>query len=248
MITTESKVRTSVPGLQPAAVPLFARSAGPLAIAAGVLLVVGQVIWWPFDQQGNVATSQNNIFSLGSVVYFAGFCVLMLALIGVHGYQASKAGRLGTFGFSAAILGTMPPGPRSPPVPTSARSPDLDGSGSGSRWPRQPPSSPGVCWAPRRDRRRPGDRCGAGPRRTPGSCRSGRVDGPRPAQLPARSSVGCDFDRGPTAGHRGQPAGHRQTRTARARSPRSAAPRRIGDITTVDGPPLLRTLHTYLLR
>lgn len=107
MITTEPKVRTSVPGLQPAVVPLFASSAGPLAIAAGALLVVGQVIWWPFDQQGNVATSQNNIFNVGSVVYFAGFCVLMFALIGVHGYQASKAGRLGTFGFSAAILGTM---------------------------------------------------------------------------------------------------------------------------------------------
>ena len=37
----------------------------------------------------------------------AGFCVLMFALIGVHGRQAHKAGRLGTFGFSAALLGTM---------------------------------------------------------------------------------------------------------------------------------------------
>jgi hypothetical protein len=87
--------------------PLFYGGAGWLAIAAGILMVVGQAIWWPFDQQGNVATSQNNIFNAGSVVYFAGFCVLMFALIGVHGRQAYKAGRLGTFGFSAAVLGTM---------------------------------------------------------------------------------------------------------------------------------------------
>src|SRR5687767_2975543 len=31
----------------------------------------------------------------------------MFALIAVHGRQAHRAGRLGTFGFSAAILGTM---------------------------------------------------------------------------------------------------------------------------------------------
>jgi len=34
--------------------PLFSRSAGPLAIAAGTLLIVGQAIWWPFDQQKNL--------------------------------------------------------------------------------------------------------------------------------------------------------------------------------------------------
>jgi hypothetical protein len=107
MSNTEHAVRTIVPELTPASTPLFARGAGPLAIAAGMLLVTGQVIWWPFDQEGNVATAQNGLFNLGSVVYFAGFCVLMFALIGTHGYQASKAGRLGTFGFSAAILGTM---------------------------------------------------------------------------------------------------------------------------------------------
>src|SRR4029450_7764035 len=107
MFSTEQSVGTHAPTLRQIPSPLFAQSAGPLAIAAGTLLVAGQAIWWPFDQTANLATSQNNIFNLGSVVYFAGFCVLMFALIGVHGYQASKAGRMGTFGFSAAILGTM---------------------------------------------------------------------------------------------------------------------------------------------
>ena len=47
-------------------------------IAAGTLLIVGQAIWWPFDQQKNLATAQNDIFNAGSVIYFCGFCVLML--------------------------------------------------------------------------------------------------------------------------------------------------------------------------
>jgi len=127
MIRTGSTVSKSAPGLEPVSAPLFARSAGPLAIAAGTLLVVGQAIWWPFDQQGNVATSRNDLFNVGSVVYFAGFCVLMFALIGVHGYQASRAGRLGMFGFSAALLGTMLLGGdlwfESVAVPWLARSP-----------------------------------------------------------------------------------------------------------------------------
>jgi hypothetical protein len=107
MVTIRPTVSTDAPNLAAIPTPLFYGGAGWLAIAAGTLMVVGQVIWWPFDQQGNVATSQNNIFNAGSVLYLAAFCVLMFALIGVHGRQAHKAGRLGTFGFSAALLGTM---------------------------------------------------------------------------------------------------------------------------------------------
>jgi len=107
MARIQPTVSTDVPELAAASTPLFYGAAGWLAIAAGTLLVVGQAIWWPFDQQGNVATSQNNIFNAGTVIYLAGFCFLMFALIGVHGRQAHRAGRLGTFGFSAAVLGTM---------------------------------------------------------------------------------------------------------------------------------------------
>src|SRR5215212_3214927 len=107
MVTIQPTVRMNASNISATATPLFYGAAGWLAIAAGTLIVIGQAIWWPFDQQGNVATSRNNIFNTGSVVYLAGFCVLMFALIGVHGWQAHRAGRLGTFGFSAAILGTM---------------------------------------------------------------------------------------------------------------------------------------------
>jgi hypothetical protein len=107
MVMIRPTVSTDAPNLAATSTPLFYAAAGWLAIAAGTLLVIGQAIWWPFDQQGNVATSQNNIFNAGTVIYLAGFCVLMFALIGVHGRQAHRAGRLGTFGFSAAVLGTM---------------------------------------------------------------------------------------------------------------------------------------------
>src|SRR5215207_6093024 len=80
---------------------------GPVRSQRETLLIVGQAIWWPFDQQKNLATAQNDIFNVGSVIHFRGFCVLMFALIGVHGRQARRAGRPGTFGFSAAVLGTM---------------------------------------------------------------------------------------------------------------------------------------------
>jgi hypothetical protein len=115
MVTIQPTVRTNAPNISATATPLFYGAAGWLAIAAGTLIVIGQAIWWPFDQQGNVATSQNNIFNTGSVIYLVGFCVLMFALIGVHGRQAHRAGRLGTFGF---------------PQPSSARRCSVETCGS----------------------------------------------------------------------------------------------------------------------
>ncbi|MGH9035547.1 MAG: hypothetical protein ACRD0O_07260 [Acidimicrobiia bacterium] len=106
MIRTQATI-SKHPTSDPAPTPLLSGSAGVLAVAAGTLLVLGQLIWWPFDQTGNLATSRDGTFNAGSIVSLAGFCVLMFALIGVHGHQASRAGRLGTFGFSTALLGTM---------------------------------------------------------------------------------------------------------------------------------------------
>jgi hypothetical protein len=94
-------------GIAEAQTPLFSRYTGPLALAAGILFVVGQVVWWPFDQRQNVATARNPVFHAGSAVYLAGFCVLMFALIAAHGLQARQAGRFGTVGVSVAIVGTM---------------------------------------------------------------------------------------------------------------------------------------------
>ena len=74
---------------------LLSRSAGPLALAAGALLIVGQLIWWPFDQVRKRGTSvePSPIFNLGSVIYLCGFYVLVLALIGVHRISVEIQGR-----------------------------------------------------------------------------------------------------------------------------------------------------------
>src|SRR5688572_25178962 len=69
MVMIRPTVSTDAPNLAATSTPLFYAAAGWLALAAGALLVIGQAIWWPFDQQGNVATSQNNIFNAGTVIY-----------------------------------------------------------------------------------------------------------------------------------------------------------------------------------
>ncbi len=86
----------------------LSRHAGPLALAAGVLIVVAQLVMLPFDPNDHVPTSTDPVFQIGGVVYMVGFCVLMLALIGAYGWGLHKApGRLGVIAFVIAIVGTM---------------------------------------------------------------------------------------------------------------------------------------------
>ena len=90
----------------PAAMP-FARHAGWLSIAAGLLFLIAQTVMATFDQRLNLETSQNPVFIAAKIIYLAGFIVLMFALIGVYGLQSQRAGRLGVAGFAVAIVGTM---------------------------------------------------------------------------------------------------------------------------------------------
>jgi hypothetical protein len=85
----------------------FARSAGWLCLTAGALFLVAQAVMATFDQVMNLDTAQEPLFVAAKIVYLGGFVVLMFALIGVHGLQAHRAGRLGTVAFGAAIVGTM---------------------------------------------------------------------------------------------------------------------------------------------
>ena len=50
MVRTQPTSNTDAPRSAATSAPLFSLSAGPLAIAAGTLLILGQAIWWPFDQ------------------------------------------------------------------------------------------------------------------------------------------------------------------------------------------------------
>jgi hypothetical protein len=85
----------------------FARSAGWLSLTAGGLFLVAQAVMTTFDQTMNLDTSQEPLFVAAKIVYLGGFVVLMFALIGVHGLQAHRAGRLGTIAFGTALVGTM---------------------------------------------------------------------------------------------------------------------------------------------
>ena len=82
-------------------------AAGPLAVAAGVLVVVAQLVMLPFDPKDHVATTRAPAFQLGGVVYLVGFVLLMLFLVASHEWLEERAGRLGTVATVVAVVGTM---------------------------------------------------------------------------------------------------------------------------------------------
>jgi hypothetical protein len=83
------------------------RLAAPMALVAGIFIVVAQLMMLPFDPKDHVATSTDPVFQLAGGVYMAGFVALMLALVGAYGWGVHKAGRLGVIAFATAIAGTM---------------------------------------------------------------------------------------------------------------------------------------------
>lgn len=86
----------------------LSRIAGPMALAAGVLIVVAQLVMLPFDPDDHVATSTDPVFQVGGVIYLLGFLALMIALVGAYGWGLDKAtGRLGVIAVVTAIVGTM---------------------------------------------------------------------------------------------------------------------------------------------
>ena len=85
----------------------LARLAGPLALAAGILIVVAQLVMLPFDPDDHVATSSDPLFQIGGVIYLAGFCALMLTLVAAYGWGLDKAGGLGLAAIITALVGTM---------------------------------------------------------------------------------------------------------------------------------------------
>jgi hypothetical protein len=81
--------------------------AGPLALTSGVLMVVAQLVMWPFDTDDHVATTQSVVFQVAGAVYFLAFCLLMLSLLLAYAWQAAESGKLGVVGVTVAAIGTM---------------------------------------------------------------------------------------------------------------------------------------------
>jgi hypothetical protein len=83
------------------------RLAGPAAVAAGALLVIGELVILPFDVGDHVATSTNAVFQAGQVIYFLGFVALAVFLLASSRLQDDKGGRFGVTATVAALVGTV---------------------------------------------------------------------------------------------------------------------------------------------
>jgi hypothetical protein len=85
----------------------FARYAGPLAVIAGTLITLAQLVMLRYDPKDHVRTSQSVGFQIGGAIFMAGFVALLLAAIGAHERQNHKSGRLATVSAFAVVIGTM---------------------------------------------------------------------------------------------------------------------------------------------
>ncbi len=86
----------------------LARLAGPIALAAGALMTVQQLVMYPIvDRSHLIATIANPLFVPSAIAYVVAFCELLIALVAVYAWQANRAGAFGVIGFVAALVGTL---------------------------------------------------------------------------------------------------------------------------------------------
>jgi hypothetical protein len=86
----------------------LARQAGPIALAAGVLICVAQLgISITLDVDDRRAALSSPLFVASMATYFVALCVLLLALVATYEWQAHRAGTFGLIAFVAAFAGTV---------------------------------------------------------------------------------------------------------------------------------------------
>ncbi len=92
----------------------LARLAGPLALAAGGLFTLTQLVMFAriarvdlADLHYREALFADPVYLVSGVVYFAAFCLIMLALVAIYGREGHKAGGFWAVGIGAAIVGTL---------------------------------------------------------------------------------------------------------------------------------------------
>ncbi len=89
---------------------LLARSAGPLAIVAGGLVIVTRVVIMlttPADIDSLKVFVLSTTHAINGVASIVAFAMLVFALVASYDVQAREAGWLGVIGLGAAILGTV---------------------------------------------------------------------------------------------------------------------------------------------
>jgi hypothetical protein len=94
--------------------PLVARLAGPLALAAGALFTVTQLVLFALVASVDRSNPHwlevylaNPAALVNSVAQFVAFCLLALALLAAYGCQARRAGTLGVISVGVALVGTI---------------------------------------------------------------------------------------------------------------------------------------------
>jgi hypothetical protein len=92
----------------------LARLAGPLALAAGALFTITQLVAYTrfasidsTDPHWRQILLTDPVYTATTVVLFVAFCLLLLALIAVDRWQEHRTGALGLIGFGAAVIGTL---------------------------------------------------------------------------------------------------------------------------------------------
>jgi len=86
----------------------LARLAGPIALAAGALMTVQQLVMFPIvDRSQLEATMDHPLFVPSAITYVVAFCGLLIALVAVYAWQANRASTFGVIGFVAALVGTL---------------------------------------------------------------------------------------------------------------------------------------------
>ena len=86
----------------------LARSAGPLALAAGGLFTITQLVTVATLDPSNLMVSVlEPVFLINGIVYFGAFCLLMLALVAIYAREGHRAGKFWTIGACAAVVGTF---------------------------------------------------------------------------------------------------------------------------------------------
>jgi hypothetical protein len=88
---------------------LLARSAAPLVIVAGALVVVTRIVMLtvPTDVDSLMVYVLTLTWSITSIVQIVAFAMLVIALIATYELQARETGVFGLIAVGAAILGTV---------------------------------------------------------------------------------------------------------------------------------------------
>lgn len=88
---------------------LLARSAAPVAIVAGALVVISRLVMLtvPMDVESLMVYVLTLTWSITSIVQIVAFAMLVIALVATYDLQARESGVLGLIAVGAAILGTV---------------------------------------------------------------------------------------------------------------------------------------------